>query len=150
MAVYARSWKELADKSGESEATLTRFKRLGGFPKKCKSGWNVERVVRFVERERQRKQKELEKSGTTLDALRAEKLQLEIDEGRLKLRQLQGELMPVQEHLEVLREHAAIVNEGFAQWVSMVSALTHNAELVKKARGIRDRVRTYLMAQLEG
>ena len=148
MAEYARTWAELADKSGESQSTLTRYKRLDGFPKKTRRGWNADRVGKFVARVRREKVKTVGPGESALTGLKAERLQIGIEIARLEHRKMLGELIPRDEHEDAFREYAGIVNQAFDQWVSQVASLTKDAKLVRGAKLLRDRARRFLVQKL--
>jgi hypothetical protein len=129
--LYAKTWSELADLSGESTGCLSKYKRLPGWPRKTQRGWNVERILSHINSHREEYAAKLKERGSgALDELRAEKLGIEIDLAKEKLGQIRGETIAVSEMLDQFTVLAGIVNGVFSQFESNVAAITGDASLL--------------------
>jgi hypothetical protein len=76
-------------------------------------------------------------TGTGADPRRM-KLVLECAMLKLKLDQMKGELVPIQEHQAAIREMAGWVRDAHAQFIADVKVLTGDAKVVADAERLRD------------
>lgn len=100
-------------------------------------GWKVHEMLRTIESRQNNR-------GGGDGGLKDEKLKVEIRILETKLKQMEGELISYDDHLNELREHASLVNHVFDQWISEVSALTKDSHLVAAAERLRDGARARL------
>ena len=147
MRKWIREVKGLAEEVGITQQGLrqTWFPKTG-FPKKTKRGWNVEKVLQFMDT--WKRAQVGNQTGEDAD-LKRRKLLGECETIEEKLAQLRREAIPLSEHHNELREFAAILNNGLASWVQEVQAVTRDAKMVKMAKRARDRVRKQILGALE-
>jgi phage-related protein len=142
-AEYAKTIPELAQKTGESESTIKRHKKSPKFPIKGKRGWNVEKVVSFIQNRRAKLQAD-SKTTNVLDQIKAERAQVETELSRHRLQSLKGELISIEDHEQDIADLLQFLVNGLDQFVQEVAALTKSGQLVKIAKKARDRTRAKL------
>jgi hypothetical protein len=83
----------------------------------------VEHAIRFITRHREEYAQRLKERGSSpLDSLKAEKLGIEIEISRERLRLIRRESISITEMRQTLHEHAAIVTTALDGWQSTAVA----------------------------
>lgn len=131
----------IADALGVHRTTVHGWeagRATNGFPKRTKSRrLNLRLVQQWC---RDREKDAITGDGSWLDEIRkrqVKKLDFELD-------QMERELVPRQEVVDLLLELAAGVNSVFDVWMTEVGALTGDVKLVEEAERLSNRMRSKL------
>jgi hypothetical protein len=129
---YAKSLDALAPKIGLSRDTLRQYVGMPGFPPKSERGYPIEKCAAFVIGHH--------KSGGK--SIRDQKYFVEVEILKIKRDEMTGKLVPIAEHTETVMAFHRLGVQAMQKWISGVSAVTHDAALVKQAERLQSDVLT--------
>lgn len=141
---WVKTVTELAKQLGIARQTLQKWKKVEGFPEPTKRGYNVLKCLNFILEKKAERQRQRNGEGEEYD-LRARKLDLECQVLEARRDRYRGQFLTIEEFREEMSEYARIVNAVFDQWIQDVGAMTRNARLMRRAKGLRDRARKRLV-----
>ncbi len=145
---------ELEQLCNLSTNPIKKHIRKAHIPKGKDGKYNVGRVLNAILKHRNQYSQTAAANGKRETAGASEfkflKVDLECQILQVKLDQLKGQLIPLDEHFQEIREYAGMVNGVFEKWISEVSALTRNKHLVDEAERLADMARRQLVRALEG
>jgi hypothetical protein len=147
MKHYVKTWGELAEILSMTPENLKKTYQIKpGSPVKGDSGHPVKAWIDFVQVEKGRERERVR--GPDADVKR-EKLLIECDILRERLKELRRQTIPMQEHLSEFSKYAADTNSVFELWIQDVAVETKDARLLGRAQELRDRARKRLQEKLD-
>lgn len=155
MKTYAKTLRELGDHLELSERQVARYKRYyDNFPTKVKGKgysvgdcirWRIENIKADLE---SKESEETEGGDPTINKLRAEKIQVEIDILKLRYEKERETVISLAEHHENIRLLSQVYIKGLEQWIRQVS-MRKDVELLQWAKDIQERNRQYIIGLIK-
>ena len=149
---YAKTIGQLAAELGYNETSMYRWTNRKDFPKKTKSGWNVERSKSFIIEKKTYSRDEGPKdkliSGSNIGQQRQDKLGLECQLLKIKIEKLKGSLIPMEDYRQDFQRYAYVVDDVFNQFLSSVKLFKNN-ELLEKSESLVKRTKEILCSKIE-
>lgn len=141
---YAKTQQILADILGMDRSVLSgQFLSLEGAPKKGKGGYNVKHCEQWI--------KTCQESRVQGDgSLKDEKLKKEIDILQIRIRELNKELISIEDHKSEVVTVCRILAGGCDELEALASAeFPDDPRMVEVAQKIVDRIRSGLIKKIE-
>ncbi len=133
---------DLEDIVGMSHVSIRKHLRKAKIVKGKDGRYDVELVLATIKRHQE------ESAGGSDDSARSRKTKLECDLLQVKLDQLRGELVPVGEVEDMLREMCDVFKGALELYVQYVATETADPAQVKQAEQIRDRTRSQVVSMV--
>jgi len=127
---------DIAREIGMAVQTLRSHINYHKIPRGKDGLYSTEAVLKIVKAAAERDNRKLSADGG--GTLKQQKTAVEIEILKTKLAQIRGELQPIGEVLNDLREYAGVVNAVQDRWLAEVRALTGDKVLVGEAERLRD------------